>query len=669
MRTTSTNDFYRAYDWLVQECQVLLTALRAPQAWLAFLAAIIAAALAYQYNTSYTLAIGGDPTTRLRHYDAPFLNDFHASEPQQAGQDWWQTVPYRWSRPQAQIRFPGLGSGPWMLAATMSRPADAAGAVRLSFGSTQPLELVVSPQIRTYHLLGKSVQGDLLLQLDSQPYQAASDERELGTVVYRVVATSLARGAQFPAIGQVALHGLLALLIYLIARRLVLGTTIAFWAGIVAGLALALVLALDRLGLAITTPGLLLIVCICWLLAPLLYGIALRCTTWLGFLPSASERGIAVSMVLSGFAARMIGITHPYAQFSDLIFNANNFARAIRGNLFLTAGLPCEAGAGIAPYPPALYLISAPLQLLYAGATARETAYLIQGSVALFESLGALWIWLLLRKLGSGRRAALLAAALYTLPPPLLGAYSVGEMANLFGQAWVPLLLLAIVLWPQSNQATPRIALLVLIVAAVLLSHTGVTISALCLLVGWWVLSLPRFRQQHLVSLTLGLMVAGGIAGMLFYSAFLFLPQQNQTIREALATRNPPLVCPPGNPLGTKLMQTVGLALGERGLLQTPLVITATIALISIRKQTQLQQLLIAAVIGTLLSFVTLLSTDQPVRWAHFLFPVICIAAGITLAAWQQRGHAGRWYTRILLAGILALALIQWVRQVSEYLH
>jgi hypothetical protein len=676
MQSNTMNDLYNARAWLWREFQHITHTLSALSFWLVAISSLLLAVLAYQTSPSYNLAIGGDTATRLREYDTPFLIGFNASEPDPPDQEWWQLAvrPYRWAEPHAELHLPAIGNNPWIvtLGLNSGRPDGAPSTLQLVIGTEAEYTLVLAPADRRYHIMSSDVDGDLIVRLRSEPYIAQNDPRSLGVVVYALQVQSLVSGPYPPAFGQVVLQVALAVVGYAIAQRLSLGRWIASLIGVSIGAVTALLLVTDRLGLTIATPGLVLIAAICFLLAPLLDGLLASMLGWLALATNNTERGAAVALMLAGFAARMVGITHPYAQFSDLFFNANNQLRVIRGNLLLTAGLPCEAGAGSAPYPPAQYLFTAPLQLVFADDTLRQVAYLLQGSVAFFESMGTIFVWLLLRHLRLGRRAALLAAALYTLPTPLLGAYSVGEMANLFGQAFVPFLLLTLAVWPGTGTVGRhwhKAVLVVVLVAILLLSHTGVTISALCLLLAWFLLSLPRLRQLQLVPLGLIMSVAGTLAFGLFYSAYTHLPTANQQARQALAARTPALICPPGSPIGEKLVRTIGGGLGANGTLATPLVITAALTLVGIRTQARLHTLLYAGVLGTALSFGTLLGTDQPVRWAHFLFPLICLAAGVSFAAWMQRGIAGRIFAWLLLLSILVVAATEWVRQVSENYH
>ena len=87
------------------------------------------------------------------------------------------------------------------------------------------------------------------------------------------------------------------------------------------------------------------------------------------------------------------------------------------GDIFFTEGLPCEAGRGQSAIPATTYVLLTPLRLLSSGWLTDKQ--LIQLGNALLESCSAMLIWLLLRRVGAGRRAALLGAALYIVAPPL----------------------------------------------------------------------------------------------------------------------------------------------------------------------------------------------------------------------------------------------------------
>jgi hypothetical protein len=255
---------------------------------------------------------------------------------------------------------------------------------------------------------------------------------------------------------------------------------------------------------------------------------------------------------------------------------------------------------------------------------------------------------------------------LYLLPLPLLRAYSIGEMANLFGQVFVPLLLLVLASWPILPIRWHGAVLAMVLVALMLLSHTGVTISAIALLIGWGLIRLPAQKQDQIWWLAGSAIVAGLVALVLFYSAYAFLPESNRAIAAELASQGQ--ICPPGRPFGQKVLATIGLGVGAQGALAPALLLAALVGGIT-QRRSRIGLLILAALIGTLISFATLLSSDQPVRWAHFLFPTLCVAAGAALATWWRRGWAGRILALALLASVLSYAAIAWIEQLAEYLH
>jgi hypothetical protein len=78
---------------------------------------------------------------------------------------------------------------------------------------------------------------------------------------------------------------------------------------------------------------------------------------------------------------------------------------------------------------------------------------------------------------------------------------------------------------------------------------------------------------------------------------------------------------------------------------------------------------LAACWLGTLFSLVTLLASDQALRWQHFLFPALCLGAGPLLAAWMRRGRAGTVLALLVLLYLSWFGLELWARQIMVYGH
>ena len=698
------NDLRAIASWLRREAGLLAGALRAPALWGVLAAALALWALAYQAPAAHTLHIGGDPATRLRGFDAPFLSGFNASEPTRPGVE-WHTLgerPYRWTTDEAEVQLPGVGGGAWLVSVAASSGPRESVQSHWQLGPAAALTVTVGAEPRVYHILATAEAGDVRLRMRAPPFPAPDDPRTLGLVIYRVSAAATGAPPYTPAPSALALLAAALIGAWCLARRL-LSSSAAL--PLAAGLAVigALLLATRRVDIVVFLPLLAALVWICYLIAALLAPLLAAAARALGVSAGPAERDMALAATVAAFGVRVAGMLHPYAIFSDTRLHVNNLTEVALGALFLTEGLPCEAGGGQSPYPPGGYLTLMPGGLLIGdGALARQ--WLVQGGVALLESLSAAMIWLLLRHSGLSRRAALLAAALYVAAPPLLRSYSVGEMANLFGQALLLPLLLFLVAGAQRAARWPVAALGAALLAAVLVSHAGMTISAVALLAAWlplWLLGRPPGWLKGRLPLLAAWAGAAALVGLVYYSAFLGLFETRREQAAAQANLPAEQRCPPDRPLDDKLARwVVGQVTSPQPALAGPLLIAGAAGALLLAWRPaggvgapgrsaglggdtgqengrerlrgaprQLGVVLAACWLGTALSFGTLLNSDQAVRWQPFLFPALCIGAGIALEAWRRRGRAGRWAALAALIALIWYGLADWVRQVSDYLH
>jgi len=621
------------------------------------------------------LSIGGNPQTHQRDFDTPYLDGFADSEPSdQATKLWWQqpVPPYRWASGEATVRLPGLGGDHWAISvlASSGRPDGSAVTSHWRADQNAPIPLVIDALPRRYAIIGQTSAGDLLLTLATPRFAAPNDPRDLGLVIYRIEATAVrATSLQTPAPYQLALLAGILMIGYALARRLGLprGGTLLLCVG-VAGICAGLLVA-QRMALAQYTPALTVLLGACYLLTILVAPLVATGARAAGVATTIGERGAVLAMLIGAFGVRMAGMLHPYALFSDLGFHVNNLDRFIRGEVFLYAGLPCELGGGRAPYPPGEYLALAPLRSLLSD-DRQQRAWLVQGSNALFESAAVVLIWLLLRWAGLGRRAALLGAALYVIAPPLLRSFSAGEFANLFAQSLLLPLLLFLVLGAPQARRGPMTAIGVVLLAAILFSHTGFTISVLATLAAWlplsWFSQQPRLRSWHLLA---GGALALLLALALFYSSYTqLLIERRVALAATTATAQH---CPPGFPLSDKLKATAQSAFGVDGMIPPLLLISGALGALWLwrRGTARLDLALLACWAGTLLSLGTLLTSDEAVRWQPFLFPALCLGSGPLLAAWLRRGRAGGLAVLALLGYLAWFGLDFWVRRITDYLH
>lgn len=687
-------------------------------------------ALAYQVPFSLRLPIGGDSETHRRKDDAPFLAGFHAPEPDDdkswallvpvasdahaglqwraatARWPWWLLSPgyaYRWTRPEAAVHLPGIGGGRWIVAlhAGSGRPAEIPAISTWQIGDQPPLQIVLPSSSRVYHLLAASdAAGDLTINLHTIPYATTDDPRELGFALREVRVVPATDGPRWPALAQAGWLAATLMLCYGLARWLVLDVRPALLLALAYAVLVALLLACQRLALTVFSPKLAGLALGCWALALLIW---LAVGGWQSggrdwspvgaiagrprLLAAHRQFGAVVALLLLAFALRAGGMLHPHAIFSDHRLHANNLLELALGKVYFVEGLPASRGGGHAPYPPGLYLLLAPALTLFP-TDINSRVLIMQPGVALLDSLVLVLIWLLLRRAQMGQRAAVLGAALYLLPPPLMASFSIGEYGNLGGQI-LALPIVALLAWggarPRDSFSLVPLVLFAALLCLGLLGHMGVAISLVLLLLCAWGLSLywwlvRRFRSRAsadqplpfaLPILTGGGMLAAAFVGLFYYSAPLFSALYGQrlasdTTQNALPSAS--LLSLPGAivaelfaPGGRLLPLTVAIG------------IAGALLLWQHRQRgvgaAGLSATLLAWWLGTLLSFALLLMAQQGVRWQHFLYPALCLGGGAALHAFWRRGNIGRCVALLCLAAIISHGLLLWVWQVYDYLH
>lgn len=636
--------------------------------------------LAYQVPYTLHLAVGGDMQTRQRNHDAPFLRGFHASEPDSSATwRWWTLEPgytYRWTTGAASIAVPGIGGGRWAVAllADSGRPQGLPAASVWQAGTTPPLAVDIPATPRRYHLVGQaSPDGTLTLDFATQPYQSPDDPRELGFALRSVIIEPAGGGLRLPALPVLGSLLTVLLLSYTLARWLVLPLRPALLLLLAGGLLAAGLLASHRMALTLLLPALTGLLVGCWLLALLVRAAAFK--RW------QPAWGAVLALVLLAFVLRAGGMLHPHAIFSDHRLNANNLLEVGLGTLYFTEGLPAEAGGGQAPYPPGVYLLLAPaLALTPPGAlptgaiTIESRVLVVQLGVALLDSLLIGLLWLLLRRAGSGKAAALCGAALYLAPPPLLASFSIGEYANLGGQA-LALPVLALLALGGKRDTGSTTLLFGLLVGMALLGHLGVTISLVGVLAAAWVLTLAaRLLRQPAPLLPLAALTGGGTLGALAAALLYYSAPPFQAIFAARLVGSTAENSPPAAPLETLGALVGGLFAPGSALFPLLLLVGLVgVALLWQQRHSPTRRPLLALLLawwgGTLLSLGLLLVAQQGVRWQHFLYPALCLGGGVTLAALWRRGRSGQVVALAGLLAIVAYGVERWISQIASYLH
>jgi len=634
--------------------QAVLALLRS-RAWLVALLMLAIGSLAYRVPYRVALKIGGDPPTTPECYTAglfdwPYLLGFNA-EP-----EFWTppegcakaTAAYRWAFGHAAIVVPHIGRAPraFHLGVLQGQPERP---VVLSDWSSHGAALLTVPierAPRVYSVLLPAADG-IDVAFRTPTYQGPNDARELAFAVDAAGAEALARSA--PSWGLLVPLGLMVGLVYAALRRVGVAERWATAGGILLVACLAALLALQRTALTLLAarlPWLVLAAAVLLLaLSLVLAGLASR----LRLVLAGNEARAIAGLIAVAWLVRCLGLLHPHALSSDLGLNENNLKGTIQGYIFNEENLPSEAGGGSAPYPPAQYVMLAPLTLFGFG---YRTLLLVAN--ALIDSLAIGALWLMVRASGFPFAAAAFAGGLYIFAEPLLGSMSVGEMANVWGQALATFAIAALVLWRERHVAS---AVAAAVLAVALLGHLGVFASLLVFVAAYGVLLLLA-RQTDWARYALIVLAAGAVAFGLYYSA------QLGTIMEM----DPPP--PPTNSLVQRIgyqLEDLWRPLATIGPLATLLGIAG--AVLAWRAETKLGLLLAAWWASALLSWATLLSSQQALRWEAFVYPAVAIGGGIALGALWRRGAAPRALACLLAAAALVQGAVMWAQRIATYGH
>ena len=652
---------------------------------------------AYQVPFTQTLSIGGDLGQQRRYDDAPFFRAINSSEPADQVVDptrpecqgeptptglgcliwWWELTertgrrPYRWTSDETHFVLPGVGPGRYLIELhAVGAPGGTPVTWESAGGPRYTLTIPEGIPRRYYLLTGSGPNDELRLVMRAQSFTDPSITRELGFVLYALHTQALPTPWRIPAWPQLAWLTLITTTLYLWAIAAGSGLRGAVVLSLLAVVSTTYSLIFHRTALTLFTP-----------LVATLCSLGAMVTVAAAWFERRTGREVAAvtALVMAAFTLRVAGMLHPHAIFSDTALQANKLFEASLGRIFLSAGLPSGAGGGMAPYPPALFILLMPFQLF--GSEDHATRILlVQIGSALLDSLVAALIWLLLLRSGLGRRAALFAAALYLLPVAALESFSIGELANLGGQALAMPFLTLLALGfatPHADRRFWSLTLLTLTLTMALVAHSGVTLSVGAFVAAAWAMALISrlLRRPWPISpWRLGLVAAISLSFVLmsYYSAPIYLERIFSGVQSSSMGRSMSAVV---GETGLGLLGVIPPHARARPL-PTLLSLSAMAGLVLLwvapgqhAGRMRLRALLAAWWVATLLTQGLLLVAEQGVRWALFLYPALALTAGPLLAALWSRGRAGRLVAALLLAAIVIVGLSQWIVQLRDYKH
>lgn len=617
--------------------------------------ALLAGLGAYQVRAAHVIDVGGP-------YDFPYLSSFHEPEPDPSKFPQAE-VTYRWTRERVGIALPGLGRGPWLVRLRMQayRPSEAlAPRVELWCRGQLLVATTVAPFWQVYEVLVPPAllpDGDLRLELRAQTFRPEGDPRDLGVTLDWIAVRPAATGWMEPAWGQVGSLVAVALLSYLLLRRLGLGQ--GWTAGLVVAVSflLAYLLACRRPWLTGFAPTLALLLggglVVTALVLPwierrgVVWAESLRRRAW------RREARLLWAILLLGFLLRLGGMLYPQFRTSDLTMHVHNLRYdVLPGELFFTERLP-DINLP-APYPPGLYVALAPWTLL----TDNLPVLMELAGVSLDAAAGVLLYWLA-RRLGKRGDVALLAVLLQQAAPVTYQIFAWGNYTNIFSRATLLMVLvvLAVGTWPR--QGWRGVAVLSASFTLVLLSHFADSlIFGLLLLATVGLALLSRAGRPAVPRLLVALVVAGGVVLALYYSAppIWAALQGGLEVLGAGAGRSGGLLDPLPQFLGR--VQAPLLLLGLPGLLLLPKAARRWPAVVLGAA------LLTAAAFGLGYALFGFSS-----RYDYFILPVLALGAGLVLAGLRRRGWAGRLGVGLLVLYLVGNGVWTWCWLVGNYMR
>jgi hypothetical protein len=649
-------------------------------------AALVLITVAYQPRPGYALDMTND-------FDRFYLHDgWHEVEQN-------EQFSFRWTEGYATARFKGVGRQPLRLALTM-RTGDqdpqpnkkvevyARGALVAVFDASNTLADFAAPI--SPDLVSRAT-GDLDLVITSPSFKPTGDSRQLGVIItsMRLEPTGDALPILPPAFHLLYVVGA-GLCIYLICALLRLPTRVRVAASLLGLLAIAAYYAFARGAIALYMEGLL------WALALTLVTLLaaqplVRClyrrTGFLDFDFDKREAQALFGIFAAGLAVGWAGLLHPQSDPHDFTFHLRSFQEVQAGNVFFDNYVVAGVGQGF--YPPAMYILLLPFNLLI-----RNPYYLVRLVPVLISFSGVFIVYFLARRYMPGHRPApLMSAALYAaLPVNLLILWWAHE-TNLFG---LVLLLgtTAYILSQYERIARWHVWLgLVVLLFVVLLSHPGVlvwTVVMLGSLVATF-FGLKRFTgrgsYRSVLAIAAAFLLAGGLAFALYYSHYTGSFGEAAYTRADRVSELGETISNLGDINGILSMARLTLyhgVLSDYGIV--PLLLAPLGLALLFRKRNASRQptpppsnleeaqaerfrwtLLIWMLVGVLFLEISLL-TALPIRPMLFIWPVVALLSGLALSAFLKGAQAGTTNSTlraaaagVLLAALAGMSLYFWV--------
>jgi hypothetical protein len=591
--------------------------------------------------------------------DLPLIDRFYGAEQSSAGR-------FRWTGARSTIQLNGFGQQPLPIVLRL-QPVTApilalVPSAEIWSGQRRVAELPIRLDGTTYHLLMPAAEQPRTIEIRSATFRAPSDERDLGVPVGMVVVQHSQLG--WPDWGVLVAWLAIPMICWCALRRAEFGAHAAAFACAALSCQITIASALDPPRAALAPLPFTRALLGGWLLLIVLKALTPKLFRALNIPLSTRSLRWLVALAALVFTLRYGGKLYPGAMPGDIAFHTNRFVELLAGRVFLQA-----PHRGVeAPYPPAAYVMLAPL--LLARLTPRAALVL---SSALVDALSPLAIYAIVAASAARRlnqRAALLAAGFYAIAPGGMLAAWWNFSTHIITQ-FSNLLLIAGLVFGVGELQThardrsarhqiPTLAVLVLLQALVYLGHFSYYVNASLLIASALLVLIAvtlygRFEPQLMRRMIASAVLAQLLVAGFFYSFYLALFRQQAAAVESVATAL--------RDWGS-LRAFIGSMLGE-GLRDHIGLFPAAFVLCGVGRQLLGRDRLRPAA-GALLSGTLLIAgtfallpifsgANLTTRWLMFSLWALSIAGAPSALQFWRRGYAGR-----IMAGVIGTYLV-WI--------
>jgi hypothetical protein len=562
---------------------------------------------------------------------------------------------YRWTTGDSSIHLPAIGQGQrqlFRLHLGPTLPDHPVSALRIGFDDQPAATVALDVRPRQYQFLvppRTPHDTGLTVHLQSNTGTVPPDTRPLGV---RVEQASLAvPGAPLVLVSpvQAAVQALVLVFCAMLLGRLAVPLPSATLVLAAVAVALALFWMMQPLLLYPYVARWMVALAVLAGLTYLLLPLAEHHLAWLA--PPHVMRALwGIALLACGI--RLMGSLYPLFAAFDLDLNVGRFVRTAAGDLVVTSR-SIEFRNGITVYPPGGYIVLLPAVL-----AGLAPPVLIQGSLALLDGFGALTTGLLARSFGSSNRTAIFSALLYTAIPIHLTALWFGLTAQIFGQALMAPLAIAMLVALQPDQQAGRWhawGIAALLFTMSLLAHIGVAVIAVAWLGLFWLLLGWRRTLSTRVWWRLFWVLAGcfliSIIGIYGYVIELKIAEM-QYVADKVQTSG-------YVPAYSLIVRAFLISFHEAGIV----LLLPGVLLLVLRRHSLPHGAgeMIAAWLGVVVLFLGIeVFSALQVRYLYFLTPLACVLVGQVLAALACRGRVGQGTAWVLVVALLLIGSFAW---------